>query len=216
MLFFRLFVLVRQLADAECMILIEYYSELLSHVSKNWEVRTPDTTKIVKRKGQVIGIFSSCMDYPIFRYVIYVVTLNNTLSISHRNAEKMESLLVTEYVPELWRSVLRSPESGPVRFSISRAQVHRYLSKILAWIQIKNSNSTKTERQFNTRQIQKKHKMVQQLKMSWQITICLHLKKFRVWFTGHATRAKTSGDVQPLLPHFSFTVPLQHSCCLCL
>ena len=80
----------------------------------------------------------------------------------------------------------------------------------------KNSNSIKTERQFNTRQIQKKHKMVQQLKMSWQITICLHLKKFRVWFTGHATRSKTSGDVQPLLPHFSFTVPLQHSCCLCL
>ena len=55
-----------------------------------------------------------------------LVTLNDSISIACslrplaklvrpiRNAENIESLLVTEYVPELRRSVLRSPESGPV------------------------------------------------------------------------------------------------------
>ena len=32
------FVWIWQLADADCVISIEYYSELLNHVPKNWEV----------------------------------------------------------------------------------------------------------------------------------------------------------------------------------
>ena len=35
---FRHFAWVGQPADADCVISVEYYSELLNHVSKNWEV----------------------------------------------------------------------------------------------------------------------------------------------------------------------------------
>ena len=35
---FRHFVWVRQSADADCVISIKYYSELLNHVIENWEI----------------------------------------------------------------------------------------------------------------------------------------------------------------------------------
>ena len=56
--YFQHFVLVRQLDDADCVISIEYYSELLNHVRKNREV-------LAQRNQYIISIFSPCQDFPI-------------------------------------------------------------------------------------------------------------------------------------------------------
>ena len=48
---------VRQSANGDCVISIEYYLELLNHVSKNWEVltRRKYTDYNSNRKSKVIG-----------------------------------------------------------------------------------------------------------------------------------------------------------------
>ena len=119
-LWFCHFVWVRQLADADCVISIEYYSELLNHVSKNWEV-------LAQRKYTDNGVFD--LNYNWYIFVSQelpnflsrdLVTLNNTLSISHsprplaagtiQNAKIMESLLRMQQkksIPSVWFIIVR-------------------------------------------------------------------------------------------------------------
>ena len=54
-------------ADADCLISREYYSELLNHMSKNWEALAGRNYTDCNSIGnpQIIGIFSSCKDFPI-------------------------------------------------------------------------------------------------------------------------------------------------------
>ena len=63
--------LVRQPVDADIVILINYYSELLYHMSKNWEVWHDEkyTDKWAFSILIIIGIFSPCQDFSIFRNV---------------------------------------------------------------------------------------------------------------------------------------------------
>ena len=76
----RTAVCVRQPANAGCVVSIEYYSELLNHVSENWEV-------LARQK------YTDILDFNYNRYIFAVpglpsfltrdfVTLNNTLSLS--------------------------------------------------------------------------------------------------------------------------------------
>ena len=101
---FSAFLWVRQPAVAECLISIEYYSELLNPASKNWEVPA---------RGKYTDNFVFFyFHYNRYLFVVQghpnvltsdLVALNNTLSISHsphplaagpvRNAENTESLL---------------------------------------------------------------------------------------------------------------------------
>ena len=81
---FRHFAWVRQPADTDCVISVEYYSELLNHVSKKWGVLA------WQKYTDNLAFF----DLNYNRYIFAVpgipnfltrdfVTLNNTLSISH-------------------------------------------------------------------------------------------------------------------------------------
>ena len=64
--YFHHFVWARQPADADCEISNKYYSELLTHVSKNGKSWYSKNIPIIIRKSQVIGIFSSCKNFSIF------------------------------------------------------------------------------------------------------------------------------------------------------
>ena len=87
--------------DADCVVSIEYYSELLNHVTENWEIHA---------RQKYTDNLAFCVNYN--RYIFAVpglpnfltrdlLTLNNTPSISHiprpltarpeRNAENLEA-----------------------------------------------------------------------------------------------------------------------------
>ena len=100
---FRHFVWIRQPADGDSVISIEYYSELLNHFSENWEVlalrKYTDYSSNRKKSYWYIFVASGLLNFLIRG----LVTLNNILSISHspfpfaagpiRNAENIEPLL---------------------------------------------------------------------------------------------------------------------------
>ena len=99
---FRHFVWVRQPADADYVISIEYYSELLNNVSENWEVLARRKYTDYNSNRKIYWYIFVVQGLPNF-LTRNIVTLNNTPLISHsprplaagsiRNVKTMESLL---------------------------------------------------------------------------------------------------------------------------
>ena len=104
---FRHFVWVRQPKDADCVISIEYYSDLLNHASKNVKSWSGENIPIIiKIEKPKLSVYFHRARTPHF-LTRDLLTLNHTLSMLHgprpltagpiRNAENMEYLASVEH-----------------------------------------------------------------------------------------------------------------------